>query len=125
VDVLISVWIIAFLNCWLLVGSIRGDVVKGNIAPSTIRGPRLPKGAATRALILSLACTALLGGLALDLPLYLINPAGISTWAYIVFKTIYTGIAAALAVGMIVHSVLGDSNRKVPARVGVPAPGSG
>lgn len=109
IDILITVGIISFLVSWLGIGSASGEIIKGNLAKSSYRWPKLPKGSA-RIWIITLACVLVFGGL-LDGLIYLIAPSGFSNWAYIVVKTLYTGVAAALASGLAVLSVLSDENR--------------
>lgn len=113
VDIPITVFILVFLVSWITVGSVRSEYIKGNIAknPSTRRGLRLPKGAALRALILAIAGAIVWGGL-LDGFLYLIKAGGFSSWEYILTKTIYTGLTAALASIVSILSVAIDQNRK-------------
>jgi hypothetical protein len=116
VDILITVAIISFLVAWIAVVLARGEIAKGNISPdvgprANIRWPRLPKGAALRALIITIALVIAFGGLVMSGLLYLISPDGFSSWAYVVTKTAYTGVAAALAAALAILSVTGDENR--------------
>jgi alpha-L-fucosidase len=113
VDILITVFIIAFLTAWITVGLARAEVVKGNLTrlASARRGLRLPKSPALRALLIALACTLLFGGLFLDGLLYLVSPLELSNWAYIVIKTLYTGASGALASALTILSVVLDENR--------------
>ncbi len=113
VDVLITVAIIAFLTSWLMIGVARGEVAKGNILGLKTKWSwlKLPKNAALRALLITLACVIVFGGLVLDGGLYLAAPNGIVNWAYIIFKTIYTGVSGALACSLSILSVLNDQKR--------------
>jgi hypothetical protein len=61
-------------------------------------------------LLISIVCVVVLGGL-LDGLLYLVAPAGLSNWAYIVLKTFYTGATGALAVVFAVWSIVSEENR--------------
>jgi len=113
VDILITVFIVTFLTAWIMVGVARGELSKGNLAPLPVagRGPGLPKGAALRALIISLACAIVFGGIFLDGLLYLFSPVTLNNWAYILFKALYTGASGALASMLTVLSVIFDKNR--------------
>jgi hypothetical protein len=110
VDILISVAIISFLVSWFAVGTARNEIIKGNIAlpAGTRRFIKLPKGPASRAWLVTLVCVLVWGGLVLDGLLYLIAPAGISGWVYILFKTLYTGASAALADLLVILSVFDE-----------------
>jgi hypothetical protein len=44
--------------------------------------------------------------------LFLIFPAELSNWAYIVIKTLYTGLSGALASALTILTVVWDENRK-------------
>jgi len=112
IDILITVAIITFLVAWIGVPSARNELTKGNLYTSSFRFPKLPQGSAMRAFIIMLVCVVFFGGLFLDGSIYLFNPAGFSNWAYIVFKTIYTGLSGALGTWLAVVSVLADRNRK-------------
>ncbi len=119
VDILITVFIIAFLTSWWVVGSARGEYLKGNISrgAGALRGPRLPQGAAFRALIITIVCVLVFGGLILDGSIYLISPGGLGNWAYIAVKTLYTGLSGILACGLAILSVISDQNRPVNADI--------
>ncbi len=112
VDILITVAIISYLVSWILIGSARGEIAKGNLSRSAVRSPKLPAGAGARALILMMVCVIFFGGLIMDGSIYLISPNGFSNWGYILIKTIYTGVTAALAAALAIYSVLGDQNRR-------------
>lgn len=111
VDILITVAIIVFLNSWIAIATARGEVVKGNLSRSSFRGIRLPQGAAWRALVITLACVVVFGGLFLGGSIYLLSPGGLNHWVYIVVKTLYTGAGAALASALSIFSVVSDQNR--------------
>ncbi len=113
VDIPITVFILVFLVTWLTVGSVRKEYSKGNITKglSSRRSFKLPKNAALRALIFALAGSILWGGF-LDGFLFLITPDGFSNWGYILTKTLYTGLTAALATIAIIFSVANDENRR-------------
>lgn len=110
VDILITTGIIAWLVSWLVIGSARSEVIKGNIALSAQKlGPKLPwsavKGPGLRAWLITLAFIVIFGGLVLDGALYLLAPSGLSGWGYIIFKTLYTGVCAGLACAAAIQSV--------------------
>ena len=113
VDIPITVFILVFLVSWITIGSVRTEYIKGNIAKSlsSWRSLKLPENAALRALLLAIAGAIIWGGL-LDGFLYLINADGFSSWQYILTKTIYTGLTAALASIVSILSVANDQNRK-------------
>ena len=110
-DVLITVAIIAFLVSWISIGSARSQIIKGNLTqPAKLRRSlKLPQGAAWRALVITIACVVLFGGL-LDVAIYLFAPGGFGNWAYVVLKTLYTGGAAALAAALAIQSVVTDGD---------------
>lgn len=114
IDILVSVFIIAFLTSWIVVGSARGEYRKGNLTqtPSARPGLRLPKGGALRALVIAFACAIGFGGIFLNGLIYLFSPVELSNWAYIVVKTLYTGASGALASALTILSVVSDENRK-------------
>lgn len=114
VDVLISVFIIAFLNAWIAVGSTRTQIVKGNLvrAAARWRKLRLPQGAGLRALILTVLCVVGFGGLVVDGLIYLVSPEAVGNWAYIAIKTLYTGASGALAIALGILSVLNEPREK-------------
>lgn len=112
IDILITVGIISFLVSWIAIGSTRGELAKGNFSKLNYRSPALPKGSALRALLITIVCVIGFGGLILNGSISQIDPAGFTGWAYIITKTLYTGVSAALATGLAVLSVLGDENRK-------------
>jgi hypothetical protein len=112
IDILISVFIITFLTAWIVVGGVRGEVRKGNLAqPSGWKGIRLPKNALLRALLISLFCVLVFGALFLDGLIYLVSPGGVADWAYILLKTLYTGASGALASALTILSVMWDQKR--------------
>jgi len=105
--------IITFLVAWIGVGSARGELAKGNLSASSFRFPKLPQGSALRALFIMLACVVVFGGLVMDGSIYLLSPQGFRNWAYIVIKTIYTGLSGAIASWLAIVSVLADRDRKM------------
>jgi alpha-L-fucosidase len=118
VDILITVFILAFLVSWISVWGVRQEVIKGNLdIPASTRHPWLPRSNALAALILTLLCVVLFGGLLSGL-LTLLVPNGLNHWAYFAFKTVYTGLTAAVAVFFSVVGVLGAwwSKRKAASR---------
>ena len=112
-DILITVFVIAFLTSWIMVGAARGEYRKGNLArhPSSRPRLRLPQKPILRGLIIGLACAILFGGVILAGLSYLLSPEGMGNWAYAFFKTIYTGLSGALASALTVWSVASDENR--------------
>ncbi len=112
-DILITVFVIAFLTAWIMVGAARGEYKKGNLTrhPSTRRGPSLPKVPILRGLLIGLVCTIVWGGLLSGL-VYLLSPTGMGNWAYAFLKTFFTGASGALASALTVWSVVSDENRK-------------
>lgn len=113
VDILITVFLIAFLTAWLTTGGAWGQVIKGNLTCLASPQPwlKLSKRSGLRALVIAVACTVLFGGLILDGLLYLVNPVEVNNWAYIVFKTLYTGATGALASALTIWSVVNEANR--------------
>jgi alpha-L-fucosidase len=109
-DILITVFVIAFLTSWIMVGAARGEYRKGNLAPPPARGGglRLPGTPVLRGLVIGLACAVVFGGVLLAGSTYLLSPAGMGNWAYAFFKTVYTGLSGALASALTVLSVTGD-----------------
>jgi len=112
-DILITVFVIAFLTSWIMVGSARNEYKKGNLAlhPSKRRGLHLPKSAFLRGLLIGAVCTILWGGLLSGL-VYLVSPAGMGNWAYAFLKTFFTGVSGAFASALTVLSVVSDKNRR-------------
>jgi alpha-L-fucosidase len=111
-DILITVFVIAFLTSWIMVGAARGEYKKGNITrhPSQRGGLRLPKVPVLRGLIIGLFCTIVWGGL-LSALVYLLSPAGMGNWAYAFLKTFFTGVSGAFASALTTSSVASDENR--------------
>jgi len=111
-DILITVFVIAFLTSWIMVGSARGEYKKGNITrhPSKGGGLKLPKVPVIRGLIIGLFCTVVWGGL-LSALVYVLSPAGMGNWAYAFFKTFFTGVSGAFASALTTSSVASDENR--------------
>ena len=112
VDILITVAIITFFTAWILIGSTRQEFAKGNFSrlAAVTRKIKLPEGSALRALVICIGCVVVFGGL-LDGLLYVLVPAGLSNWAYIGLKTIYTGVSAAIAAVLAIQSVVNDESR--------------
>jgi alpha-L-fucosidase len=112
-DILITVFIIAFLTSWIMVGAARGEYRKGNLVRHHASRPRLklPQKPVLRGLIIGLACALLFGGVILAGLSYLLSPEGMGNWVYAFFKTLYTGLSGALASALTVWSVASDENR--------------
>ena len=107
IDVLITVGIISFFTAWILIGSTRGEIRKGNIAMPEKAGKfPFPKSAALGALLVMVVCIVVYGGV-VDGLLYLIAPVQFSSWGYTLAKTLYTGgtgaVTAALSIWAVVH----------------------
>jgi hypothetical protein len=113
-DILITVFVIAFLTSWIMVGAARGEYKKGNLTRhlSTRHRLKLPKVPVLRGLIIGLACAVVFGGVILAGPIYLISPAGMGNWAYAFIKTLYAGASGALASALTVLSVVSDESRR-------------
>ena len=109
---MITVFIIAFLTSWIMVGATRSEYKKGNIAlhKTKRRGCRLPKQPLFRGILIGITCTIVWGGILSGL-VYLISPAGMGNWAYAFLKTFVTGVSGALASALTVLSVVSDENR--------------
>jgi hypothetical protein len=108
IDILITVFIIAYLISWLSIGSTRTEIIKGNL-PAPVKGwpgLKLPRGAGLSALLITLVCVIVFGGLFMDGLLYLLAPGGFNNWVYFVIKTLYTGLCAALASSLTIQSVV-------------------
>jgi hypothetical protein len=114
IDVPITVAIISFLVSWLTIGGVRTEIIKGNL--STLwkgwRGIKIPRSATLGALLITFVCVIFFGGLILDGLIFLITPSGFSNWAYIIFKTLYTGASASLASVLTILSVVSTEKRK-------------
>jgi hypothetical protein len=113
-DIMITVFVIAFLTSWIMVGLTRNEYRKGNliIHHSRQRRPKLPEKPILRGLLIGLGCSIVFGGLFLSGLVYLVSPSGMDNWVYAFFKTIYTGLSGALASALTVMSVVSDENRK-------------
>lgn len=113
-DILITVFIITFLTAWIVVGGARQEYRKGNISKDAALnfGKYLPKNAVLRALLIAILIVVVFGGLFLTGAIYLISPAGLTNWAYIILKTLYTGASGALAAALAILSVASDQNRR-------------
>lgn len=117
VDIQITIAIITFFVSWIAIVTLRQKIYAGVVAalPVGLRGPAggiwsrgLPYQAALRSLTIMLAAMILLGGLALTGVLALLSPSGLPGWAYILFKTVYTGLCAAVAAALSIASVFLD-----------------
>ncbi|MBI9106977.1 MAG: alpha-L-fucosidase [Spirochaetales bacterium] len=110
VDILISTGIISFLTSWILISSARKEFTKGNLIKTVITrlALKLPKSEALGALFITIICVILFGGVFMSGLIYLISPAGLSNWAYIIIKTLYTGAAGGLAALFAIRSVAND-----------------
>jgi alpha-L-fucosidase len=113
-DIVVTVFIITFLTSWIMVGSARGEYRKGNLTrhPTTRRGLRLPSSTLVRGLFIGILCTIIWGAGVLSGLVHIIAPLGMSNWAYMAVKTLYTGLSGALASSLTVLSVVSDENRK-------------
>jgi hypothetical protein len=114
IDILITVFIIAYLISWLSIGSTRTEIIKGNL-PAPVKGwpgLKLPRGAGLSALLISMVCVVLFGGFFMDGLLYLLAPGGFNNWGYFVLKTLYTGLCAALASSLTIQSVVRTERAK-------------
>jgi hypothetical protein len=115
-DILITVFVIAFLTAWIMTGSARGEYRKGNLTRHfnarrrSRRGLKLPKAPLLRGLLIGLFCSLVLGGL-LAGAAYLFGPSGMGNWAYALLKTLYTGLSGALASALAVLSVVGEEEK--------------
>jgi alpha-L-fucosidase len=114
VDVLISVAIIAFLTGWVGLAFVRSEIFKGNISQYSKKwkGWKMPKSSALGGLIVMAVSVIVLGGLVLDGMMALFAPAGFSNVAYIIFKTVYTGLAGAFACAVAILSVYQEDKGK-------------
>jgi alpha-L-fucosidase len=113
-DIVVTAFIITFLTSWIMVGSARGEYRKGNITkhPTSRRGLKLPASPLVRGLLIGLLCTLIWGAGILSGLVHVISPDGMSNWAYMIVKTIYTGLSGALASAVTVMSVVSDENRR-------------
>jgi uncharacterized membrane protein (DUF485 family) len=113
-DIVVTVFIITFLTSWIMVGSARGEYRKGNLArhPTTRRRLGLPANPLVRGLLIGILCTIIWGGFILSGLVRIVSPDGMSNWAYMIVKTIYTGLSGALASALTVMTVVGDENRR-------------
>jgi len=107
IDMEITLFIIGFLVAWLAVLGARGKFKGSPPQSSRLGGILLPKSASLRALLIMLGVMVVLGG-AIILAVYLLSPGGVSNWAYIVMKTLYTGAGAALAAWAGIRSVFNE-----------------
>lgn len=113
-DIVVTVFIITFLTSWIMVGSARGEYRRGNLTrhPTSRGGLKLPASPFVRGLLIGMLCTIVWGGVILGGSVSLLSPDGMSNWAYMIVKTIYTGLSGALASALTVMSVVSDENRK-------------
>jgi len=114
IDILITVFIIAYLISWLSIGSTLTEIIKGNL-PVPVKGwpgLKLPRGTGLSILYITMVCVILFGGLFMDGLLYLLAPGGMSNWAYIGLKTIYTGLCAGMASSLTIQSVVHTKRAK-------------
>jgi len=113
IDILITVFIIAFLVSWIGIGGARSEVIKGNLAipANVLKGIRLPKNSALGGLFVSLASVLLFGLVFMDGLLYLFAPVEVTGFAYFIIKTFYTGLCAAFASALSILSVVGEGKR--------------
>ena len=108
IDVLITVGIIVFVNAWILADTARKDYAKGLIRPdeAMTRGLKLPANSIAMVFVVMIAVVVVFGGIIIDGVLLLMSPGGLSVWAYIILKTLYTGVSAAVAAILSVKSTL-------------------
>ncbi|MFH2038905.1 MAG: alpha-L-fucosidase [Chloroflexota bacterium] len=114
IDILITVFIIAYLISWLSIGGTHTEIIKGNL-PAPVKGwpgLKLPRGAGLSILYITMVCVILFGGLFMDVLLYLLAPGGMSNWAYIGLKTLYTGLCAGMASSLTIQSVVRTKRAK-------------
>jgi len=113
-DIFVTVFIITFLTSWIMVGSARGEYRKGNLTkhPTTRRGLKLPANPFVRGLLIGILCTVVWGVFILSGLASIVVPVGMSNWAYMIVKTIYTGLSGALASALTVMTVVSDENRR-------------
>jgi alpha-L-fucosidase len=118
VDIPITVFIISFLVSWLVLIGVRQQVASGKLSmlPVVRRGIRLPHGAALGALVITAVCVIMVS-LVLDGLIHLLAPGGFAGWAYIIFKTLYTGGAAALACALAILRVFYEEKRRSYAAI--------
>ena len=112
-DIPITVFILVFLVGWLSIDPPRKEFAKGNLArhPTSRRGMKLPKNSALRALVLTIPAVPIWGILILDSLVNRLFPGGFSGLGYFVFKSLYTGVTAALASALAIQTVVADENR--------------
>lgn len=107
IDLEITLAIIGFLVAWLAILGLRSKVKNIPPQPARLAGVSLPKSASLRALLIMLALMVVFGGL-LIAGAALLSPGGLSNWAYIIMKTLYTGVGAALAAWAAIASVFSE-----------------
>lgn len=112
VDVLITVAIIVFFTSWLVISGARKDIANAKVSVPIYenKSSKKPMNAALKASIIMLICTVLFGGLLFGL-INLLLSNGFSNWGYIIFKTIYTSTAGALAVLLSIKSVIRERKK--------------
>ena len=72
----------------------------------------MPTSPFVRGLLIGILCTIVWGGVVLGGSVSLLSPDGMSNWAYMLVKTIYTGLSGALASALTVMTVVSEENRK-------------
>lgn len=107
IDLEITLFIIGFLVAWLAVLGARARFKGSPPQPSRLAGTPLPRSASLRALLIMVGVMVVLGG-AIILVVVLFSPGGVSNWAYIIMKTLYTGAGAALAAWAAIRSVFNE-----------------
>jgi alpha-L-fucosidase len=115
VDILITVAIISFLVSWIAIPSVRKELAQGKIFPwQPAAGRFLPLKLPTKpvlgALLIMVLFVLIFGGLLVGGSIYVFSSNGMVNWIYIVTKTTYTGICAALAVAVSIIIVLKEKN---------------
>lgn len=103
-DVEITLAIIGFFVAWIAIASARK---KFPPAPERKIAQKLTHNAILRALGIMLLLMVVLGGLLIGIAVTL-TPQGFSAGGYILFKTLYTGVCAALSALLAIRSVYND-----------------
>ena len=106
-DVIITVFIIVFINAWIAGTSLKKDLFMRNVLPppSSPGKSLLPGSSVLAALVTGVVLTVLLGAGLTGGLLYLFSPEGMSRSGYIILKILYTGISGALASFIALRSV--------------------
>ena len=107
-DVEITVAIISFFVAWIAIASLRKKMA-GGFSPNARRRPtrKLPHRAIIRALGIMLLMMVIFGVLLVG-GATLVSPEGFSNWEYMILKTVYTGVCAAISAQMAIQSVFSD-----------------